>query len=132
MRYRNHEMDNCPKCNLTKLKTSKLCTWCKRGYSRPAAMHRQVSGNDFKNLDKFVSKIESRGGWCNIQELLVELITLNQVFGDIYGFNHLQPHKQLMKMYDVLKTINFKNKQNNEKNDFNDDTTCVNDCSKLQ
>jgi hypothetical protein len=102
------ERKDCPGCGKSMYITSELCSRCKV-YVRKKSPKINKFNTDTttilkrSDIKEFINKIESRGGWCSIEELLVELITLNNEFGKETKFDNKPPHEQLMIMYKNLR-----------------------------
>jgi hypothetical protein len=57
-----------------------------------------------KELLEFVDRINNRGGFCSISEMLIELIDLHNNYFRSYEYDKLKPNKQLSRMWKDLNT----------------------------
>lgn len=93
----NKKMDTCPNCGKHKQMSKHLCGLCNR-FNR----YRGIDVEDVTYLKSFIQRIENRNGWASMEEVFIELITLNNIFGHNKFIDELTPPKQLESMYKNL------------------------------
>lgn len=103
-------MKKCKLCD-NQINTNRYyCDICKLDIYKKVYRHKKQTkvGVTKKDLEEFVYRLESRKGLASLEEMMVEMITLYNVFGEEI-VDLLPVHKQLNKMWLNLRGMVIKN-----------------------
>lgn len=100
---KTHSNLMCSSCRMEpKYKTYTKCLSCVR--KNNIYNYRMKMRKSDKELIEFVDRINKRGGFCSIGEMLIELIDLHNNYFRNYEYDKLKPNKQLSRMWKDLNT----------------------------